>query len=225
MKTLYEILEVSENASNEIIEKAYKVLAKKYHPDLQTPENKKQAENKMKEINEAYEILSDAEKRKAYDSELSIKREEEKRKESQEYNNYTYDNNTSQQHNMQDEYNKMNDMQRRRQEEKLRRQEQQMRKQMEKNLQEEYENAYYQYLRDLGYRIKERWTWKKTKDLILALIIIAIIITILWFIPATNKLMVDFYESNQIVKVIVDVIINIGVAIGKTIESMFSSGK
>ena len=45
-KTLYEILEVSENASSEIIEKAYKVLAKKYHPDLQPPEEKSNAENK-----------------------------------------------------------------------------------------------------------------------------------------------------------------------------------
>ena len=36
--TLYEILEVSENASPEVIEKAYKILVKKYHPDLQPPE-------------------------------------------------------------------------------------------------------------------------------------------------------------------------------------------
>jgi len=63
MKTLYEILEVSENASDEIIEKAYKVLAKKYHPDLQADENRKQAEGKMKEINEAYDVLSNKEKR------------------------------------------------------------------------------------------------------------------------------------------------------------------
>ena len=41
MKTLYEILEVSETASDEIIEKAYKVLAKKYHPDLQQNGDKK----------------------------------------------------------------------------------------------------------------------------------------------------------------------------------------
>ena len=39
-KTLYDILEVSEKASKEVIEKAYRVLAKKYHPDLQTDENK-----------------------------------------------------------------------------------------------------------------------------------------------------------------------------------------
>ena len=63
MLNLYEILEVSEKASKEIIEKAYKVLAKKYHPDLQKDENKKDAEIKMKQINEAYEVLSSDEKR------------------------------------------------------------------------------------------------------------------------------------------------------------------
>ena len=58
-KTLYDILEVSEKASKEVIDKAYKVLAKKYHPDLQAEENKSKAEAKMKEINEAYNVLSD----------------------------------------------------------------------------------------------------------------------------------------------------------------------
>ena len=67
MKTLYELLEVSENASKEIIEKAYKVLAKKYHPDLQAEGEKLEAEKKMKQINEAYEVLSDKQKRQMYD--------------------------------------------------------------------------------------------------------------------------------------------------------------
>ena len=52
MKTLYEILEVSETASKEIIEKAYKTLAKKYHPDLQETADKEKAEEMMKKINE-----------------------------------------------------------------------------------------------------------------------------------------------------------------------------
>lgn len=77
MKDLYKILEVDRKASIDVIEKAYKVLAKKYHPDLQsTQELKKVAEEKIKKINEAYEILKDNEKRKKYDLELE---QEEKR--------------------------------------------------------------------------------------------------------------------------------------------------
>ena len=52
----YEILEVNKNASPEIIEKAYKTLVKKYHPDLQQDENKNKYEEKIKKINEAYEM-------------------------------------------------------------------------------------------------------------------------------------------------------------------------
>ena len=67
-KNYYEILEVDNNASQEIIKKAYSTLAKRYHPDLQPPEKKIKAEEKFKLINEAYEILSDEEKRKQYNS-------------------------------------------------------------------------------------------------------------------------------------------------------------
>ena len=66
----YEILEVNKNASPEIIEKAYKTLVKKYHPDLQQDENKNKYEEKIKKINEAYDILSNPEKRKKYDLNL-----------------------------------------------------------------------------------------------------------------------------------------------------------
>ena len=67
MKNYYEILEVDQKASKEVIEKAYKVLAKKYHPDLQEEKNKKRAEEKIKNLNEAYEILSDENKKAKYD--------------------------------------------------------------------------------------------------------------------------------------------------------------
>lgn len=76
-KTLYEILEVSEKASPEVIEKAYKVLVKRYHPDLQKESDKKNAEVMMKKINEAYEVLQDAQKRMEYDNNLEEKRKEE----------------------------------------------------------------------------------------------------------------------------------------------------
>lgn len=70
MKNYYKILEVNENASQEIINKIFKIHIKKNHPDLFDGEEKLLMEEKVKEINEAYEILSDEEKRKKYDDEL-----------------------------------------------------------------------------------------------------------------------------------------------------------
>ena len=79
MITYYEILEVSRTASKEIITKAYKVLVRKYHPDLEQDETKKEEmKQKMVKINQAYEILSDEEKRKKYDEKISILEESER---------------------------------------------------------------------------------------------------------------------------------------------------
>ncbi|GHR07674.1 DnaJ family protein [Helicobacter pylori] len=63
-KSLYQTLNVSENANQDEIKKSYRRLARQYHPDLNKT---KEAEEKFKEINAAYEILSDEEKRRQYD--------------------------------------------------------------------------------------------------------------------------------------------------------------
>lgn len=70
-KSYYDVLELQRNATADEIKKAYRKLAKKYHPDLYTnsPESeKKAAEERIKEINQAYSVLSDPQKKQIYDT-------------------------------------------------------------------------------------------------------------------------------------------------------------
>lgn len=78
-KNYYQILDVDDLASIEDIKKAYRELAKIYHPDKNQGDHK--AEEKFKEINSAYEVLSDAQKRAGYDLKLAderVKKEQER---------------------------------------------------------------------------------------------------------------------------------------------------
>lgn len=211
--TWYEILEVSENASPEVIEKAYKVLVKKYHPDLQTGDSKAEAEKKMKQINEAYDILSNSEKRKEYDFELNQLREQEERRKQEKF--YTSNQN--------DNADFMDYVKNRRAYHKRLQKEEEK---MQEDLNKEYQNAYENYLQSLGYRIKRGWTKERIRDIFIVLLIMAGIIAILWFIPPSHDWMVNFYEENPILKTIIDVIVAIitGIFTGiwKFITGLFS---
>ena len=66
MADYYEVLGITKNATDSEIKKSYRKLALKWHPD-KNPDNKEEAEEKFKNISEAYEVLSDKEKRKIYD--------------------------------------------------------------------------------------------------------------------------------------------------------------
>ena len=224
MNNYYEILEVSKNASKEVIEKAYKVLAKKYHPDLQKEENKKQAEQKMKLINEAYEVLSDDTRKKQFDikleEQLKLQMQEElnrinsqnvrnsqnsnyeKTQKNSNYNSYHYQN--------QAPLTKEEIRNRRRQEEKVKR-----------YYQEQNERIYRNYLRSLGYRVKERWSLRKTIKLLEVLGVVIIICIILWFFPPTNKIIIETYENNKIIRIIIDVISKIVIGLVQGIGEFF----
>lgn len=213
MINYYEVLEVSEKASKEVIEKAYKALAKKYHPDL-NPDNKKEAELKMKELNEAYEVLIDDDKRANFDSVLAKKREIEKRREaysknSSENSNVENNNNNSinNNHNVisysnsyytdQDDNFFVN----------TRNMDNKTKKKLQEKLQERYLEAYDAYLRERGYKLKYRWTFKRVMQVALVIIVSIIVFTILFFIPPIHEFCMDLYENNFVIKFIVDMVI------------------
>lgn len=209
MSNLYEILEVSEKASKEVIDKAYHVLVKKYHPDLQQGEEKQNAEEKMKEINEAYEVLSNEEKRKEYDISLEEQREQEKiveeQKRKQQINEYEQEKMQEQLENQTYYRNEDQNINRNTDENNN----YQNAKKIQKEINRAYADAYNNYLRSLGYKVKEPWTFKRFLELLKVLAILTIIILIIWFFPPTHKLLIEFYENNFIIKTIVNVISNI----------------
>ena len=227
MVNYYEILEVSEKASKEVIEKAYKALAKKYHPDL-NKDNPKEAEAKMKEINEAYEILINDTKRAYYDRILSAKRTIDNKKANMNNASSTNSGN-SQVHNESnrnsEDYNTIsyskgyytdNDdnffVNTKNMDEKTK-------KKLQAKLQERYLEAYDSYLREHGYRLKYRWTFKKVMQLILTILISAIVFVILFFIPPIHEYCMNLYNDNPVVHILVNLVISLFSAIFSVFKS------
>lgn len=190
-KNYYEILEVSQNASSEVIEKAYKTLAKKYHPDLQPDEaSKKESENKMKEINEAYEILSNEEKRKIYNLEL----EEEKR---------------AQIERAQSNANNISAEQERLRQEAIRQQQLEYEIQMQEARQKAYHDAYIQDLKNRGYKIRYKKTFKDYIKSGIALLLTIFVLFLIVQIPFVKEFFVNMYYENEALRALVDAIMNL----------------
>lgn len=226
-KNYYDILQVNKNASPEIIEKAYKVLAKKYHPDLQPEENKKQSEEIFKKINEAYEVLSNPEKKQAYDESL-LERERNNSNTAQERHTNNTTNATSQQ--ATNDFSRSNplseeELRYRQQQESLRKQQMQQERQYQEQLQREQELAYQQelqqakqkayydaYIQDLknrGYKIKYKKTFKDYLKSFIALLITIFILFLIFQIPFVKKFFINLYEENPIFRLLIDVILGL----------------
>lgn len=213
---LYEILEVSENASMETINKIYKIQAKRYHPDLQTNEaDKLKAEEKMKQINDAYSVLSDEQKRKEYDQNLEQEREIKRQQDEQniinnvarnysevqrgEQTNNTVNNNSNVQNNT--VYYKP-------------------RNNESNNNQKVYTEK--DYIRDYNKKLRRfrmQLFGKNIKDNLKALGIMFIIILIIWFFPPTHNFIVNLYEENIVLQTLVDIIKKIFIALKDTIKT------
>ena len=188
MITYYEILEVSRMASKEVITKAYKVLVRKYHPDLEQDEGKKEeAKEKMVRINEAYETLSDDEKRKKYDDTIAILEEKEriaKEKERQQSKTQNINNNRNinVNKNTVDVNNNINNIDNRNNlnndtklQEEMQRAEEEIQMHKQNIVNQMYED-YYNTLRRMGYKVV---TVRPLKERIKAYLIAGIVIVLL----------------------------------------------
>lgn len=211
MKNYYEILEINEKASQEIIDKVYKVLIKKYHPDLQeNAEIKTKYEEKIKEINEAYEILSDPEKRAKYDRELIQEKELAKAKqyEAQTSNKNsntasTYNPTSSNNSNTQT----VNKPENNYEEELVNIQKQN--EQYQEAINKAYHDAYIQDLKNKGYKIKYKKTWNERLRSLIALLLTIGVLVLIWQIPFVQNYFKDLYANNEVFRSIVDVFLNI----------------
>ncbi len=218
-KNYYEILQINQNASPEIIEKAYKTLAKKYHPDLQEESNKKQAEEILKEINEAYEILSDPNKKNLYDQNLKnqtisqeeydqVHEENEFLKEKLNNLNRNYSNNVVQNNDVEYQSN-LDNTQKQELEYQQKQRELQYMQQLEQARQKAYHDAYIQDLKNRGYKIRYK---KSIKDYIkgfISIIIVILILILLWQIPFVHNFFIKLYEENEIIHSTIDTINNL----------------
>lgn len=224
-KNYYDILQVNQNASPEIIEKAYKTLAKKYHPDLQPEENKKQAEEILKDINEAYEILSNPISKADYDNTLKERYVSEEDYESlynqnealksklnniyqQEKNinnrNINNENINYQKNNINDNLKKQEELFIKQQAENLKYQEE-----LQRAREKAYHDAYIQDLKNRGYKIKYKKTFKDYLKGFITIFIVILVLIVLWHIPFIHNFFINLYNENELLRYIVDLFLNI----------------
>ena len=227
MKNYYEILEVDRKASTEVIEKAYRALVKKYHPDLQEGEKQKEYEEKMKEINEAYDVLTDDYKRTTYDEQIkntTIQKEDyeklmkenmelryEINKIATEIRNNNQSNNVRTQNNYYNNFeqddknsyqtgNTISNMGRIMQE--------QIRQATEQAYNNAYRDAYLQDMKNRGYKIRYKHDFKYYVKFIGCIFVIILMFALIYQIPIVKNFFAKLYEENIVFKAIVNVFKN-----------------
>ena len=221
-KNYYKILKVDSNASPEVIEKAYKTLAKKYHPDLQEESQKESAGEKLKEINEAYEILSNPESRANFDKILldtTISSEDfnkianENKQLHEELNNLKYNNNLRRDSNYSNQNLNNFNIEQQIELERIRQEEYQKQLEYESQMQAARKKAYYDaYIQDLknrGYKVKYKKTPRDLFKNFIALILTLFILFLILQLPFVKSFFIDMYNENTLIRTITNIFINL----------------
>lgn len=221
-KNYYKILEVDSSASPEVIEKAYKTLAKKYHPDLQEESQKESAGEKLKEINEAYEILSNPESRANFDKILldtTISSEDfnkianENKQLHEELNNLKYNNNLRRDSNYSNQNLNNFNIEQQIELERIRQEEYQKQLEYESQMQAARKKAYYDaYIQDLknrGYKVKYKKTPRDLFKNFIALILTLFILFLILQLPFVKSFFIDMYNENTLIRTITNIFINL----------------
>ena len=198
MKNYYEILEVDKHASQEVIEKAYRALAKKYHPDLQQGQVQQEYAEKMKIINEAYDVLSDNAKRERYDEKLQYEQEvwnAERQRIIQENKTLKQQLNTMENTQQVDEGSIIN-----------------MSRVLEQQIraarQQAYHDAYVEDLKNRGYKIEYKHDLGYYLKLIIVLATTILALFLIYQIPFVKNFFVNLYNENMVFQAIVNIFKN-----------------
>ncbi len=176
MKDYYQILEVPPNASQERIKEQYRFLVHAWHPDkFPNPAQKAKAEEKIKEINEAYEVLSNPTKRAQYDRERSRSSFDEEKRNQEKAQAEAEQRRTEQE----SQYRQRTDEERRRAEHER----QQKERAEAKRQQAEYERQQ-----------KERANREKSRRFITTIVVLVLFVTVIWIIVANQTSKVRLVE-------------------------------
>ena len=205
MKNYYEILEVDRKASPEVIDKAYKTLAKKYHPDLQDENNKNIYAEKMKEINEAYDVLSNDYKKTTYDEQL-----ESSLVSKSEYEKVIRENSILK-HQLEKEETQPHQVQRQKEVQDtntITNMSRMLNSTIRQAYNDAYKDAYVNDLKSRGYKIKYKHDLKYYFKLIIYIAIIVLIGILIYQIPPVKSYFTSLYNGNVYFKAIVDIFKN-----------------
>ena len=251
MKTFYEILKIKNDASDIEIEEAYTKLEKKFQNNktelkniqiarqiLLNKEARANYDEKLKQI-EANDIFSKIKSNTDdYNDKLSEKEiyndKEHKNEEvindidSKKYKKTTNVTQNPQKKKKLEEIQADLDKRKKIEEKNKIKEEKRIKKLKEKQKkyqQQKYQEAYNNYLRSLGYKVKTPWTFDRIKRLFITIIVIILTFFIMWQIPFIKKPLLDLYENNKVVNILVNIVISIINAVWDGIKGMIKGGE